>query len=318
MTNTVGESAPTTLSPDEAFKILGNETRIKILQALGEADEPMPFSALRNEVGIRQGAQFNYHLDKLVGHFVNKTDDGYALRQSGQRVIEAVLSEAVTDAPIMERTRIDQSCKYCGAPVEIRYQEGHVEKFCTECAGMESNPAVDEGGYLGCLMIPPAGVQTRSADEMFHAAWIWTRLTIIAVANGLCPRCSATLDRQVTACDEHDASDGLCEACERRHAVQVRFDCTNCIYDGAGTLEIGLMNNTALLDFLIAHGLNPLSSERISEITRVLNDTVEVVHSSDPFRAEVTFTANDDTLSLLIDDNLDVIEATTSETPEVA
>ncbi|MFB6206666.1 MAG: ArsR/SmtB family transcription factor, partial [Haloglomus sp.] len=89
---------PTALSPDEAFGVLGNETRIQILQTLGEADGPLSFTELRDRVGIRQGSQFNYHLDKLVGHFVRKTDDGYELRLAGRRVIYAVLSEAVTEA----------------------------------------------------------------------------------------------------------------------------------------------------------------------------------------------------------------------------
>jgi hypothetical protein len=73
----------------EAFATLGNETRLSILLALWEAYEPfvatnaVAFSELRERVGMRDSGQFNYHLDKLRGHFVRKTDAGYELRRAG-------------------------------------------------------------------------------------------------------------------------------------------------------------------------------------------------------------------------------------------
>lgn len=110
------------LPPDDAFGVLGNETRIEILQTLGEADEALSFTELRDRVGIRQGGQFNYHLEKVVGHFVGKTEEGYILRQPGRRVVQAVLSGAVTDEPDLDYTEIDEECWWCGAPIVVRYQ----------------------------------------------------------------------------------------------------------------------------------------------------------------------------------------------------
>lgn len=71
------------------------------MQALGEAGfgESLSFTELRERVGVRQGAQFNYHLDKLVGHFVTKTDGGYSLRPTGHRVIENHPDELPADWP---------------------------------------------------------------------------------------------------------------------------------------------------------------------------------------------------------------------------
>ncbi len=43
------------------------------------------------------------------------------LGRAGERIVEAVLSGAVTDDPVLSRTEIDQSCPYCGAPVEVEY-----------------------------------------------------------------------------------------------------------------------------------------------------------------------------------------------------
>jgi len=42
-----------TLPPDDAFAVLGNETRMEILRALGDADGPLPFSELHDRVGTR-------------------------------------------------------------------------------------------------------------------------------------------------------------------------------------------------------------------------------------------------------------------------
>jgi len=118
--NEVDESA---LSPDDAFAVLGDETRIEILQTLGEADAPLSFSELREHVGTSDSGQFNYHLNKLKGHFIRKADIGYMLSQAGTRMVEAVLSGAVTEAPHVGLTEIDASCHYCGAPIAVIYRE---------------------------------------------------------------------------------------------------------------------------------------------------------------------------------------------------
>lgn len=311
-------SEPTTLPPDKAFAVVGNETRIQILQTLGEADTPLSFTELRDRVGIRQGGQFNYHLEQLVTHFVRKTDDGYELRQVGRRVVEAVLSGAVTDAPAFERTRVDQTCPYCSAPVEIRYHQGHIEQFCTECAGTFGKDDPAQQGYLGCLMLPPAGLQRRTTDETFRTAWTWMRLRAFAIANELCPRCSAPLDRWVNVCEEHDVTDGLCEQCDRRPAVQLYYSCTNCIFDGGGTIVSLLAADTDLLEFLTTHGLNPVSPTKISKTYRALSDYDENILSTDPFEAQFTFTIAGDTLSLTVGDDLSVVDVTKRQTTGTA
>jgi DNA-binding transcriptional ArsR family regulator len=43
----------TQLSPDEAFAVLGNETRVEILRVLGAADEALAFSELYDELTLR-------------------------------------------------------------------------------------------------------------------------------------------------------------------------------------------------------------------------------------------------------------------------
>lgn len=301
---------PTTLPPDDAFALLGNETRVRILQTLGEAGEPLAFSELFERVEYDTTANFSYHLEKLAGHFVRKTADGYALRQSGRRVVTAVLAGTVTDAPVEERTRLDHECPYCGAPIEVRYHQGHLEQFCTGCDGTFATDGSTRGGYLGCLLLPPAGLRGRPTADAYRAGWIWTQLHLSAIGAGICPYCSASIDREATVCDAHDAADGRCTACDRRHAVQLRYECTNCIFDGKGTIAVRLGATAELLAFLTAHDLNPFAPTRLSRLRRCLGDYDETVRSVEPFEATFTFTVDGDALALTVDDDLSVIDAT--------
>ena len=100
----------TSLAPEEAFDVLGSETRLQILQVLATADDPMAYSELFDRIAYEDSANFTYHLDKLLGHFVRKTDEGYVPRLTGQRVVEAIFSGVVTDAPVVERTDVEMSC----------------------------------------------------------------------------------------------------------------------------------------------------------------------------------------------------------------
>ncbi|MFB6301226.1 MAG: winged helix-turn-helix domain-containing protein [Halobacteriales archaeon] len=313
-----GDSGATTFSPDTAFTVLGNETRIGILQTLGEADDPMSFSELREQVGMADSGQFNYHLDKLVDHFVQKDENGYRLTPAGRRIIKAVLSGAIDESPVLELTEIDQSCHYCGASIEIGFQSDQVIKYCTECEGKHGDPIVPENeevlaesGFLGALPMPPAGIQGRTAEEVYEAAWTWANLDFLAEASGICPECSARLDRSVSVCEEHATDNGLCDSCGGRHAVKFHAACTNCIHEmPRGPAVMGLVSNTDLLAFLADHDLNPVSpeSDAIVDVDQVHMGYDEEVLSTDPFRARFTFRIDDDTLTLTVGAGLTVLE----------
>jgi hypothetical protein len=308
------EDRAETPSPDEAFATLGSETRLSILQALGAADRPLAFSTLFDRVDVDDSGRFNYHLGRLVGHFVGKTDAGYELTQAGRRVIEAVLSGAVTDAPVVERTRLDQPCHYCGAPIEVSYRQDRVLKYCTDCPGRNRAPSgvpdAPAEGYLGSLPLPPAGVQGRTPSEVYEAAWTWANLEFLAEAAGVCSRCSAALSESVTVCEDHTDVDDVCAACGNRHAVEFYADCPNCINDLRGPFVLKLVSHTELLGFLTDHDLNPVapSRENIAAVDAVHMDYEEEVCSRAPFEARFTFSADGDTLSLTVDDDLQVVD----------
>ena len=299
-----------TISPEEAFSVLGDETRLQILQTLGEADDPLAFAELFDRVEYDDTANFNYHLKQLNGHFVRKTDEGYALRHAGRRIIEAILSGAVTDPPVIERRPVDTPCPLCGGQMEVSYRKERLSAYCTDCGGTrsESSDTVDgptgaAGDIIGSVGLPSAGVHGRTPTELLRAAEIWSVAHGQATTRGVCPRCSAPVDRSVHVCENHDATDGRCEACGQRFAVTTAVSCTNCIVSGESAFTSYLLGTTEVMAFLLDHGVDPIRPESFH-----LREYEETVLSVDPFEARFTFTADNETLTLTVDDDLSVVE----------
>lgn len=312
---TNGDTAP--LSPDDAFAVLGNATRMRILRTLADADAPLSFSELRERSGLPDSGQFNYHLNKLVGHFVTNPDGRYELRSAGLRVIEAVLSGAITDTSELPPTRTEVPCHHCGAAITMSFRQDWVAKSCPNCAGTygqaaSSSRSLPEGqlehGYLGGHMFPPAGIQDRSPSDIVRASRTWGVLEKLAIASGLCPRCAAPIETTTTVCEDHEARNGLCDRCGSLHAVQFRGTCTNCPHVQEGVLVNRLFEDTEFLAFLTTRGLNPIRSP--PEFIRVLQTCEEEVLSTDPFEARFTFTIDGDSITLTVDDALMVVDVT--------
>lgn len=310
------EDADTTLSPDDAFAVLGNETRMDILQKLAEAEDPLQFSELRERVGVSDSGQFNYHLDKLVGHFIEHTEDGYGLRRAGERIIEAIVSGAVTETPVIDPTPIDWPCSQCGAPVKVSYQQEWMALSCTECEGLYGGSlAADErapreqleDGYLGGASLPPAAIKNRSASEVFRTAISWDFLERIARSKGICPRCSAAIEMSLTVCEDHDHGDGICDACGSRYAVKFESACPNCPNTGEGLLPTALHGTTEILDFVTSHGFDPVTPTEDQWMAMTEAWEVEVL-SLDPVEVRITYTLEGHVLSLTVDEELNVID----------
>lgn len=309
-----GPGEATTLSPDEAFSVLGNEARLQILQTLGAADDSLAFSELYDRVEYEGSSNFGYHLEQLVGHFVSKTDDGYDLRQAGQRVVEAVLSGAVTDDPVLEPTTIDRPCPFCDADIRVAFQQERVELHCPECSGMGAGgykdpkqDRFDDYGTLGHLLLPPAGVHGRTAPEVLQAAELWTATQVQSVSRGICPRCSAPIVHSTHVCENHSVTDDRCDQCDLRFAAMVSASCTNCIFNLTAPVVTHLAVHTELMSFMIDHGIDPVSPEGYKF---PLSSVEETVLSANPFEARYTFTTDDDTLTLSVDDELSVVDVT--------
>lgn len=305
------------LAPGDAFNVLGNETRMEILRILAEAEAPLSFSDLYDRGSVADSGNFTYHLDKLLGHFVEDTGDGYTLRRAGERIVEAVVSGAVTETPVMEPTEIEWPCILCGSSMIASYREEWVAVSCPQCSGLLEGSNTDDPlakeqldqGYLGGASLPPAGLEDRDAENVFQAALAWDFIERITLSNGICPRCSAAVDRTLTVCEDHDSSDGLCEHCNREHQELCEVRCPNCHLEREMILPSAVHGYPRVLNFVTEHGFNPVVPTKSQ--WESMSETYEVdVPSTDPIEARITYTLDGHLLSLTVDEDLEVIEVT--------
>ncbi len=305
---------PTGLSPDAAFALVADETRLEILRTLSGTEEPLAFSTLFERSEYETRSNFSYHLDKLEGHFIAKTESGYALRQAGRRVVEAIISGTMTEEPRVERAPVDEPCPFCGSSIEISYEQERVKMFCPACPGVgdQDEPREElatEPATLGHIALPPSGVQGRTPEELFRAAQAWDNLDLLGDSAGVCARCAGTVEHSVTVCADHDVSGEVCERCGRRHAVLFEVDCVSCPNSKSGIAIVCLLASTELLSFVTDHGANPLIPETYEVAPGALADYEEEVRSVDPFRGTFTFTVEDERLTLTVDEHVSIVDA---------
>ncbi|WP_436909126.1 DUF7347 domain-containing protein [Halosimplex marinum] len=86
------------LPPPEALELATDEARRAILSTLWRADDaPLPFAALRRRSGVDGSGRFNYHLQRLRGRCVRRTDGGYGLTARGERFVAALIAVPALD-----------------------------------------------------------------------------------------------------------------------------------------------------------------------------------------------------------------------------
>lgn len=98
--------------PTDALSVLADETRIAILRALADADEPLSFSRLRERADVRDSGRFSYHLQRLCEYFVRETPEGYELGHAGARLIDA--TGAGEDLAAERHPDEPEECPVCG------------------------------------------------------------------------------------------------------------------------------------------------------------------------------------------------------------
>lgn len=86
--------------------------------------------------------------------------------------------------------------------------------------------------------------------------------------------------------------------------------CTNCIFSQQGAFAVALLANADLLAFLTTHGINPVTpSAPSAEIfAATVMEYDEEILATDPFEGRFTFTIDDDTLTLTVNEDLEVVD----------
>lgn len=310
----------------DAFKQLSNEIRLAILLALWEAHDPhggddaVPFSELYDQVDVDDSGNFTYHLDKLTGHFVAETEDGYQLRTAGITLVQAVIAGTGLGETTLSPTELDVSCQYCGAPVVMSYDDERLDLVCKECEG-KFGPDFRDGipaGTLASWDVNPAGLTHRTPGEIFVAAKIQSLGSLWLSIRGVCPQCSGATAESVHICETHESAPGeVCRNCGTKDEVRVHYVCSVCKYGQSYPVDAALHNHPAIVAFCHEHGIelsydvdDPESCERLNEHHQVEREHALV--STDPIRISVTVPGDDEKLELTLDGDLDVIDVSRS------
>ncbi|WP_440006520.1 winged helix-turn-helix domain-containing protein [Halomicrococcus sp. SG-WS-1] len=305
----------------DAFALLSNETRLAILLSLWEASAPynegsaLSFAELRKRVGMQDGSQFTYHLDKLVGTFVRRTDDGYKLRGTGRAIVWAVIERAGVESPPFEASELDEPCPYCGGSTVLRYEDAHLLVTCTECEGRFSIEGFPPGIVL-LQTFSPAGLTGRAPEEILEAATIQRHHRHAMLFEGVCPRCAGSVASTLFWCGEHDPATGaVCRACGRRDRFLVRFTCAVC-EDGAQlplsrAVVLHPVTKAFYYDCVIDEEFRVADFDGVPSIREAVRSHRPELVSEDPVRIRVTVSCDGDELHLTVDEAATVVDVRT-------
>jgi DNA-binding transcriptional ArsR family regulator len=281
--------------PDEAFALLGNETRLAIVRSLWEADgHEASFSDLREAVGMRDSGQFNYHLGKLVDRFVEQSEsDTYRLTLAGQRVYGAVLAGLYTQEGSVEDRRLEAPCEACGGDRTFAYDGQQMDVSCVDCG-------------LGTFVpVPPGVFSGYPVEEWPTVADRYVRGTLRRLDDGFCPFCegrvTATVEPEIGT-REPDAD----PPAEYEAFPSVRYECERCAERFSADLGSALAAHPAVVSFHHDHGVDV----REAPLTRVqaVDESEAWVRERDPVEAAVRYEADDECLTLVVDATATVTE----------
>lgn len=272
------------LTPEEAFSLLGNPTRLAILRTLWEADRPVPFSELRRGVAVDDSGRFNYHLSQLVDQYVVQVDAGYQLTSAGEYVIGAILANLIDPRPRLGAFPVDGTCTTCGGSLEAAFGDlGEVR--CVDCGKVVMGDA-----------FPPAGGLNRSPDEVVRAFDDWLRHRARLAWSGICPRCAGPVTGSYSVADE-----GL--------GVRMAYECAQCRHEGQGPLIGELVYHPAVVSAFYDHGVD-ITAMPYWELRHILDTFEEEILETAPLRVRVTVAFDDGDLELVVDDAGEVVEIT--------
>jgi DNA-binding transcriptional ArsR family regulator len=287
-----------TLSPDVAFKTIGNETRLTILDILWEPRKPRTwtFTDLRKAVGMRDGSQFHFHLKKLVdGGFVEKVDGQYTLRQAGARVICTVRTGYLTEHPEIDAFETTGQCYACDSPLEAQYTD---EMFFVECSACERLHAM--------MWFPPNGLVGRTPEEALMAAEHAIRADIDLAIAGMCPVCNGTTERTLS----RDLSGVPIRSPyldpERYGTVRAWYVCPHCNAWVTASPGDSVIDHPAVVALYDDHGVDIRACPRWELPWTIDPSALEVV-SEDPLRLRLTIAIEGDVRVLTLDEAFDVV-----------
>jgi len=270
------------LSEEAALELVADETRARILKALGDATverDGLPrlsYTELREAAGIRDSGRFNYHLKKLEGRWVTKHDDGYKLPMRGQHVYSALVSGSFTADAAPDPFVLADRCPYCAHRLTGRYTRTDVRLLvvCEHCG-------------FGALNVyfPPNSLSTYDdRAALVDAAVRHSRMETGQMARGQCFSCAGPVRAALV---ERAVDEGLPWATDRRPAsVYATMHCESCTSFHYTTVGELVSYHPVVVGFCADRGLN-VSATRKWHLEWIVTNRYASVESTDPWRVVV-------------------------------
>ncbi|MFB6077951.1 MAG: ArsR family transcriptional regulator [Halarchaeum sp.] len=276
------------LVPADVFSALGNDTRVDILRAmrdLGADERPVGFTELFERVDVEDSANFNYHLQRLTGHFVRRGDDGYSFRHPGRKVVSAIFAGSLTERAQLGFFPVDGDCYDCDGDLHGWYVDDTLTIGCVDCAAVQVS-----------YPFPSGGLDDRTTEDLLEAFHHYVRHHYCLAADGVCPECTGAVENRLV----RDPADSDLD-------VAVEHACERCGYRLQSTVGVTLLDDPNVLVFHSERGVD-LNAEPFWRFDWCVSDARTTVVSEDPLRVELALPRDGDTLRVRVDENVTVTE----------
>ncbi|MCU4743064.1 winged helix-turn-helix domain-containing protein [Natronoglomus mannanivorans] len=277
----------------DSIGALGNRQRLEILLALAEAEWDhrtngyvLSFTELYDAVEGTSTSQFSYHLEKLVGRFVDETEDGYRLTDTGGRLVRAIFSGVYERPSAFEPVDLEGACLACDSTALVGACRD--DGFVVTCADCEATLVTD---YL-----PRSQTRSRTPAEIAESTGcrIWS--TVVLVRGGVCPECYSRVDSTVESAELGD-----------RSFYTSASTCRECRFTIHLPVEVPVAFHPAAIGFCWEHDISLFDVPIWELFGSIQSGTLSTtVLSESPFEATVEISRGGETLALEVDDSLTV------------
>jgi hypothetical protein len=284
------------LTPEASFERLAHELRVAIVRTL-DADGPLRHGALRERTGADDPGRFNYHLQKLEGHFVRKVDERYELTPAGRRVVGAVRSGGYTSDLAGTTVPADADCLRCDGPLATEIKHGGVVVACQDC-----------GQRFNGVDIPPGALAGADLSELYGLVDRWVKRRLVGARLGFCHRCDGPLDRRLVRVEDEGAwADRDTEWLgDLPVEVLLRHRCERCGNERHVLFAAAVALHPAIVSFHHEHGVDVFETP-FTEYGWLSMGAASVL-SMDPLRVEIPITLDDETLHATFDAEVSLVE----------
>ncbi|GAA5048009.1 winged helix-turn-helix domain-containing protein [Haladaptatus pallidirubidus] len=258
----------------------------ELQRAFREGKDTLAYAELKRRVGVRDSGNFNYHLQRLVGQYVRKTDVGYALTYAGRKVASALTAGIFTEQADGTTVLASGTCYNCHAEsLTARYERERICIACDDCdEEILHNP------------FPPAPTTRR--EDLLFAFDAWTRRWNALASAGTCPECGSRMDGKLT---DSNSALSVGDVPYRLHVT-----CRECW--AMSNLPLGLLvrDHPQVVGLHTARDVD-IGSTPSWDIDWALHRDYLAVVSDDPLTLQLRIPLDDEELQLTFDDEGTVV-----------